>query len=50
MCLDEDVTVHIHINDEQEGYDGDAVSLDDLVKAVRDGELRYVKDGRGNRP
>jgi hypothetical protein len=48
--IDEDATVHIHINDEQEGYDGDGVTLDDLVEAVRGGRLRYVEDGKGNKP
>lgn len=48
--VDEDATVHVYIKDEQEGYDGDSVTLDDLVEKVRDGRLRYVEDGHGNRP
>jgi hypothetical protein len=48
--VDEDATVHVYITDEQEGYDDDGITLDDLVEKVRDGGLRYVEDGRGNCP
>ena len=39
IAIDEDATVQMYIDDAEEGYENDPITLDDLVEAVEDDDL-----------